>query len=91
MRDERSGTPELRARGEGIAAIEREHINLDSRREAHAGKIKTLARQQGLHIEPAKVRNPARVAENLRIAADLEETIRRQEAAEAANREEQNQ
>jgi hypothetical protein len=83
LRNENLGSPELRERGQKINALEREQIELQTRRGRNAGTIKQLAARSGLGIDPTKVRNPQKVNDDLRRALELEEQIRRKEEAGA--------
>lgn len=82
MRNEGLGTPELRETGDRLNEIESEHKGLQTKRQRHSGQIQELAARQNLAIDPAKVRNPERVVSSLRKADELEEQIRRMEAAQ---------
>ena len=62
-------------------AIEDAHRVLQTKRDRHRADIGELATRNNLAIDPAKVRNPERVAANLQRAAELEEEIRRMEAS----------
>ena len=81
LRDERSGTPELRTRGEGMAAIEREQIDLGRSRARHGEEIAALARRQNIGIDPKRLKNPALSEARLRENEILLAEIRRDEAA----------
>jgi hypothetical protein len=80
MRNEGLGSVDLRAFGDRHNALEREQIDLTNSREAHRGDIGELAARQGVAIDPAKVRKPARVAASLRRSIALEDELRAMEA-----------
>jgi hypothetical protein len=82
LRSNHVGTPELRAFGERHGALEREHIELNTSRDQHRREIGRLAARNHLKIDPDRVKQPARVAQSLRRAAEAEE---RALAAEAAD------
>lgn len=83
VRNEGLGTPELRNTGDRLNAIESAHRAAQTTRQRHRGEIQTLAARHNLDIDPAKVRDPERVVSSLQRADELEEQIRRMEAAEA--------
>ncbi len=75
------GSPELRASGEAHNRLEREAYSLRGEREENAASIRSLSKRLNLGIDPAKIRRPARVAQHLRNAEELEKQIRALEAA----------
>lgn len=75
------GSPELRASGEAHNRLERDAYALRGEREENAASIRTLSKRLNLGIDPAKIRRPARVAQHLRNAEELEKQIRALEAA----------
>ena len=86
IRNEALGSAESRDRGNRIAALQRDHVEISTKREANRGEIEQLATRQNLRIDAASVRQPDRVAAELRRADELEKEISRMEAqGEEAN------
>jgi hypothetical protein len=69
------GSPELRAAGEAHNRLEREHIQLNVKRETHRRAIRKLAARQNLEIDPKLVKQPDRVVRHLQTCDDLEAKI----------------
>lgn len=59
------GSPEMRAAGEAHNRVEREHIELTTRRARERGAIRQLAAQQNLAIDPNRLKRPERSRERL--------------------------
>jgi hypothetical protein len=84
----RLGSDRLRAAGEAHNRIEREQIDLTSKRDANRATIRALAAKQGLAIEPRRVKRPDRVRRHLESAErqrgrilELERELASQEAS----------
>ena len=80
IQDTELGSEELRGRGAEIHRLEKEYVDLRIKRAKSTKEIKSLAASQGLHIDPAVVRNPTKVTEALNRVSKAREAIRELEA-----------
>jgi hypothetical protein len=75
LSDSRIGSDQLRAAGEAHNSLEREHIELRTRRDANHNAIRQLAARQNLAIDPQRVKDPERVRKHLEEAERLKAEI----------------
>lgn len=78
------GPAEARQRGEQQNNLEREQIEIRDVRKKHSGTITKLSRRAGIAIDPAKARNPERVASHLQRADELRRLLVESEEANEA-------
>lgn len=81
------GTQELRTAGESHNRLEREHIELNTQRDAERASIRSLAARQNLAIDPQRVKRPERVRRHLESAERTKARILELEKAGAESQE----